>query len=82
MLYLQLLLMNYNLVAYHMVLVNHPFILDECIDKGDTEVLLPRNKNPMPPICPVYWALALKSVTRVGELTCKPWGNRFKMVGI
>ena len=44
--------------------------------------MLPTNYNLMPPICPVYWALALKSVSRVGELTCKPWGNRFKMVGI
>ena len=44
--------------------------------------MLPTNYNLMPPICPVYGALALKSVTRGGELSCKPWGNRFKMDGI
>ena len=50
--------------------------------KGNDDVLLPTNKNFMSSICPVYWALALKSVTRGRELSCKPWGNRFKMDGI
>ena len=65
--------------------INHPFLIDEYKDKGDTELLLPTNYNLMPPICPVHWALALKSVTK-GDggwgVTCKPWRNRFKMDGI
>ena len=32
--------------------------------KGNDDVLLPTNKNFMSSICPVYWALALKSVTK------------------